>query len=124
MSYKQNTVTVELENDAIIKTETVLVESEPETRVITIEAEKVDNKGVIIVGVALGLIGIVLLFLCYRQLVLKPKQQIIELEEKIKRSKNNEVQPTEDSPVKKGLNKYDGVCRDSIAPEDHVAYAP
>lgn len=92
MTYKQNTVKVELENEAVIKTETTIIDAPmPTTKVVTIKAEK-DSKGVIIVAGALAVVAFVLLGICIRQVVTKPKQELIEMEKKIQRAKN-QVEP-------------------------------
>jgi hypothetical protein len=83
VSYKQNSVKVELENESLIKTETIIIDAPmAETKVVTIKAEK-DNKGVIIVAIALAVLGFILIGVCVRQVVMKPKQQMIEMEKKI-----------------------------------------
>ena len=77
VSYKQNTVTVELESEAVIKTETIFTDSPiPDAKVVTIKGmqpEK-DGKGVVIVAVALAVICMILIGLCFKQFFLKPKQ--------------------------------------------------
>lgn len=68
----------------------------PDAKVVTIrgkEPEK-DARGVVIIAVALGVIAMIMIGLCFRQFVLKPKNDMIELEDKIKRSKNS-IEPTE-----------------------------
>lgn len=98
VAYKENTVTIELENEAVIKTETIMVDSPtPDAKIITIRGEKPekDGRGVVIVAIALGFIALVMIGLCFKQFVLKPKQQVIELEEQIKRAKNV-VEPKRD----------------------------
>lgn len=98
VAYKENTVTIELENEAVIKTETIMVDSPtPDAKIITIKGEKPekDGRGVVIVAIALGFIALVMIGLCFKQFVLKPKQQVIELEEQIKRAKNV-VEPKRD----------------------------
>jgi flagellar biosynthesis/type III secretory pathway M-ring protein FliF/YscJ len=76
-------VKVELENESLIKTETIIIDAPmAETKVVTIKAEK-DNKGVIIVAIALAVLGFILIGVCVRQVVMKPKQQMIEMEKKI-----------------------------------------
>jgi len=77
VAYKENTVTVELENEAVIKTETIIVDSpKPDAKVITIEGEKPvkDGKGIMIVAIALGVVVMIMVGLCIRQYVLKPQQ--------------------------------------------------
>ena len=98
VAYKENTVTIELENEAVIKTETIMVDSPtPDAKIVTIRGEKPekDGRGVVIVAIALGFIALVMIGLCFKQFVLKPKQQVIELEEQIKRAKNV-VEPKRD----------------------------
>jgi hypothetical protein len=88
VTYKQNSVKVELENEADIKTETIIIDSSiPETKVVTIKAEK-DNKGVLIVAIALAILAMILIGVCVRQVVLKPKHDMKQLEKKIQRAKN------------------------------------
>jgi hypothetical protein len=76
VAYKQNTITVELENEAVIKTETIVMDSAiPDAKVVTIKGmqpEK-DGKGVIIIAVALGVIAMILIGLCFKQFFVKPK---------------------------------------------------
>lgn len=132
VAYKQNTVTVELENEAIIKTETIVVDSPtPDAKIVTITAEPPvkDAKGVVIVAVALGVIILIIVGLCFKKFALRQKQQVIELEEQIKRAKNV-VEPKDPS---KDLNvlvaaqakqNYNMVNRDSIMPEDVIQYEP
>jgi len=89
-------VTVELENEAVIKTETIIIDSpKPDAKVVTIEAEKPakDGKGIIIVAIALGVIILIVIGLCIKQFVLKPQLEIIELKEQIKRTQMNHVEP-------------------------------
>lgn len=77
VAYKQNTITVELENEAVIKTETIVMDSAiPDAKVVTIKGmqpEK-DGKGVIIIAVALGVIAMILIGLCFKQFFIKPRQ--------------------------------------------------
>jgi hypothetical protein len=72
VTYKQNSVKVELENEANIKTETIIIDSPiPETKFVTIQGEKEDNKGVIIVAIALAILVLAIGFFCVRKFVLK-----------------------------------------------------
>lgn len=74
VAYKQNTVTVELENEAIIKTETIVVDSpKPDAKIVTINAEPPakDARGVIIVAVALGIIILIIGGLCFKKFALR-----------------------------------------------------
>jgi len=125
VSYKENTVTVELENEAVIKTETIMIDGPAgETKIVKVGSkQEEDGKGVIIVSVALGVICLIMIGLCFRQFVIKPKQQIIELEDKIKRAKNV-VEPKEENSNVSAVTKkaYHGVNRDSVIPEDMVQY--
>jgi len=77
VTYKENTIKVELENEAVIKTETIVIDSPRETKTVTIKAEK-DNKGVIIVAVALTVIAMVMLAVCFFKIV-RPRQEVVEL---------------------------------------------
>ena len=126
VAYKENTVTVELENEAVIKTETIMVDSPtPDAKVVTIRGEKPekDARGVVIVAVALGVIALVMVGLCFRQFVIKPKNQVIELEEQIRRSKNIVEPKTDQTQVK--VKSYNVLSRDSIQPEEGVVqYEP
>ena len=122
VAYKENTVTIELENEAVIKTETIMVDSPtPDAKIVTIRGEKPekDGRGVIIVAVALGFIALVMIGLCFKQFVLKPKQQVIELEEQIKRAKNV-VEPKRDEQTQVKAKTYNVLSRDSIQPEEGV----
>jgi hypothetical protein len=118
VTYKNNNVKVELENESSIKTETIIIESSPKTKVVTIAAEK-DNKGIIIVAIALAILGLVLLLLFVRRMVFKPQQDMIELEKKIHRSMGA-VGPDEEGVDK--INKvYHGVERDSQLKDNTIA---
>ena len=127
VAYKENTITVELENEAVIKTETIMIDAPtPDAKIVSIRGEEPqkDGRGVIIVAVALGVIALIMVGLCVRQFILRPKLQVIELEEQIKRAKNV-VEPKQDiNLVSATVKTYHGINRDSIAPEDVVAYEP
>lgn len=74
VAYKQSTVTVELDNEVVIKTETVMVDSTtPDSKVVTIRGEQPekDGRGVIIVAVALAVVAMIMLGLCFRQVFFK-----------------------------------------------------
>jgi hypothetical protein len=72
VTYKQNSITVEVENEANIRTETVIMDSpNSNTNIVTINGEKHDKKGVIIVAIALSILALVLGLLCLRKYVLK-----------------------------------------------------
>ena len=74
VSYKENTVTIELENDAVIKTETIMVDPTlPDAKYVTVKGEQPekDGRGVIIVAVALGIVATIMLGLCFRQIFYK-----------------------------------------------------
>lgn len=90
VTYKENTIKVELENEAVIKTETIVIDSPRETKTVTIKAEK-DNKGVIIVAVALTVIAMVMLAVCFFKIV-RPRQEVVELQ-KIQSRKALEAMP-------------------------------
>jgi hypothetical protein len=74
---------VEVENEANIRTETVIIDSpNSKPNVVTIKGEKDDNKGVIIVAIALSVLALVLGLLCLRKYLLR------SYEEKINASRN------------------------------------
>ena len=128
VAYKQNTVTVELENEAIIKTETIMVDAPtPDAKIVTIAGEQPqkDSKAIIIVAVALGILVLLCLALSLRQFVLKQKLEVQKLEEQIKRA-NNVVEPKKKQSelVTASLKKYHGINRDSIAPGDSIQMQP
>ena len=128
VAYKQNTVTVELENEAIIKTETIMVDAPtPDAKIVTIAGEQPqkDSKAIIIVAVALGILVLLCLALSLRQFVLKQKLEVQKLEEQIKRA-NNVVEPKKEQSelVTASLKKYHGINRDSIAPGDSIQMQP
>ena len=77
---------VELENESLIKTETIIIDAPmAETKVVTIKAEK-DNKGVIIVAIALAVLAFVMAFFCIRKIVLKSTIERIEAGRNIHRT--------------------------------------
>ena len=95
VSYKDNTVTIQLENEAVVKTETIMVDSpKPDAKIVTIRGEKPekDSRGVIIVAVALGALILGCVGLTFRRFVYKHKLEVQRLEEQIKRA-NNVVEP-------------------------------
>ena len=74
VAYKQNTVTVELDSEVVIKTETIMVDSPiPDAKVVTIRGEQPekDSRGVVIVAVALAFIAMIMMGLCFRQIFYK-----------------------------------------------------
>ena len=91
VAYKQNTITIELENESVIKTETIMVDSAiPDAKVVTIKGmqpEK-DGKGVIIIAVALGVIAMIFIGLCFRKFFNQQKQSSIDIEDMVRRSRN------------------------------------
>lgn len=82
-----------------------------------------------IVAVALGVIILIIIGLCFKKFALRQKQQVIELEEQIRRAKNV-VEPKDNTKDLNMLvaaqtkNQYKTVMRDSIMPEDVVQYEP
>jgi hypothetical protein len=59
----------------------------PETKVVTIKGEKKeDNKGVIIVAIALAVLAFVMAFFCIRKIVLKSTIERIEAGRNIHRT--------------------------------------
>jgi hypothetical protein len=69
---------VEVENEANIRTETVIIDSpNSKPNVVTIKGEKDDNKGVIIVAIALSVLALVLGLLCLRKYLLRSYEEKI-----------------------------------------------
>jgi len=65
---------VELENEAVIKTETVFVDSPtPDAKIVTISAEPPvkDAKGVVIVSIALGVLVLIIVGICFKKFALR-----------------------------------------------------
>jgi hypothetical protein len=73
VTYKQNSITVEVENEDNIRTETTIIDSPTSNpNVVTIKGKKDDNKGVIIiVAIALSVLALILGLLCLRKYVVK-----------------------------------------------------
>jgi hypothetical protein len=70
---------VEIDNEVNIRTETVIMDSpNSNTNVVTINGETHDNKGVIIVAIALSVLALVLGLLCLRKYVLKSYEEKID----------------------------------------------
>ena len=70
VTYKNNTMQVELENEAIIKTETVIIESPRETKIVKVTGEK-SNTGLIIMAIAFVMIVLVITYFVIRKLLFK-----------------------------------------------------
>lgn len=76
VSYKNNSIKIELDPEMVIKSETVIIDTTPETKIVSIQGEK-DMKGFIIVAAALAVIAIILIFFFIRKMVLKPFEERI-----------------------------------------------
>lgn len=88
MSY--NNVTVSVEREATVQTQTVIVESDPE--VIQLEKEK--DPFVLIVPIALSVIIVVIGAITCRYCMNKQNRDLVDAQDRAKRQKDFKINPT------------------------------
>lgn len=71
VTLKNQTVQVELDPEQVITTQTIIIESQAETKIVRIQAETSDKKGMIIMVVVLSLFTLVITAVCIRYALMK-----------------------------------------------------